>query len=167
MKRPGGGISGPPGKCSANMSLAAQAIAGLQPHFPPWQPTSAELCLVLAQTPLYKAWKGTCQVRVTTQVQFFQEMSLCSAHKHGSPHRHHSGGPPRVADLASGEPAPLEPLWQPSVCSLHSAQDLTPWQCSTLLLCLGEAALAPLLSLQHWDVAFPEIRGWSETLTVS
>lgn len=72
----------------------------------------------------------------------------------------------KAADLASGEPVPLELLWQPSVCSLHSAQELTPWQCSTLLLCLGEAALAPLLSLQHRDVACPEIRGQSETLTI-
>lgn len=91
---------------------------------------------------------------------------LCNAHEHHSPHRHCHAGPLRVAELASGEPAPLELLWQPCVCSPHSAQDLTPSQHSTLLLCLGGAALTPLLSLQDRDVAFPEVRGQSETLTI-
>lgn len=121
MRQPGGAILGPLGMCSANMGLACQAISGLQPHFSSRQPASAELCLILAQRSLCKAGKGACQVRVTTQVQFFQEMSLCSARGHCSPHRHHHGGPPRIAELASGEPAPLE--------LLLAAMCLQPAQC--------------------------------------
>lgn len=64
------------------------------------------------------------------------------------------------------EPASLELLWQQSGCSLHGIQDLILQRRSPLRSRLGEATLAPLLSLWRQDVSSPEIGGQSEASTM-
>lgn len=167
VEQPAGGISEAPGMCSASTGMASPGHRSTPSAL---LSAAASLCCAVAHasTEILLANVG----KVPAETWLVPKCNSCKkclsvpltstvAHRGTAKVAH-----PGQQTWHRTEPAALELLWRQCGRSLCGTQDLTPRRHSPLRPRLSEAALAPLLSLWRRDVAYPEIGGQSEALTM-